>query len=144
MAVVVHPDLEIETAKARDLLGTMVPLSDAVRQWANMGALVDGLHRGDFATISRALEDTIAEPRRASLVPGLADHQARGGGGRRPRLQFVGIRPVAVRSVRRPRRRRRGRGRDDGRGENPDRRRAADLRIADRSCGARVLSTCAS
>ena len=72
MAVVVHPDLEIETAKARALLGTTVPLADAIRQWANMGALVDGLHRADFALISRALEDTIAEPRRASLVPGLA------------------------------------------------------------------------
>ena len=72
MAVVVHPDLEIETARARALLGTTVPLSDAIRQWANLGALVDGLHRADFALISRALEDTIAEPRRASLVPGLA------------------------------------------------------------------------
>jgi homoserine kinase len=72
MAVVVHPDLEIETARVRDLLGTTVPLADAVKQWANMGALVDGLHRGDFALISRALEDSIAEPRRASLVPGLA------------------------------------------------------------------------
>ena len=72
MAVVVHPDLEIETARARALLGTTVPLADAIRQWANLGALVDGLHRADFALISRALEDTIAEPRRASLVPGLA------------------------------------------------------------------------
>jgi homoserine kinase len=72
-AVVVHPDLEIETATARALLGDTVRLSDAVRQWANMGALVDGLHRSDFALISRALEDTIAEPRRAPLVPGLAD-----------------------------------------------------------------------
>ncbi|OFW27349.1 MAG: homoserine kinase [Acidobacteria bacterium RIFCSPLOWO2_02_FULL_65_29] len=72
VAVVVHPDLEIETAQARALLGTTVLLVDAVRQWANMGALVDGLHRGDFAQISRSLEDTIAEPRRASLVPGLA------------------------------------------------------------------------
>src|SRR6185503_7555418 len=72
VAVVVHPDLEIETAKARALLGTTVPLADAIRQWANLGALVDGLHRGDFALISRALEDSIAEPRRASLVPGLA------------------------------------------------------------------------
>jgi homoserine kinase len=50
----------------------MVPLADAVKQWANMGALVHGLHTGDFAVIARALEDTIAEPRRASLVPGLA------------------------------------------------------------------------
>jgi len=71
-AVVVHPDLEIETAQARALLGTHVPLADAIRQWANLGALIDALHRGDFDLLSRALEDTIAEPRRASLVPGLA------------------------------------------------------------------------
>ena len=71
-AVVVHPDLEIETAKARALLGDTVPLADAVRQWANLGAFVDALHRGDLAQLSRALEDTIAEPRRAPLVPGLA------------------------------------------------------------------------
>jgi homoserine kinase len=71
-AVVVHPDLEIETAKARALLGTSVPLGDAVQQWANLGAFVHGLHTGDFNLISRSLEDTIAEPRRAPLVPGLA------------------------------------------------------------------------
>jgi homoserine kinase len=71
-AVVVHPDLEIETATARALLGETVPLADAIRQWANLGALIDGLHRGDFAQIARSLEDTIAEPRRATLVPGLA------------------------------------------------------------------------
>jgi homoserine kinase len=71
-AVVVHPDLEIETAKARALLGDTVPLADAIRQWANLGALIDALHRGDFAQMARSLEDTIAEPRRAPLVPGLA------------------------------------------------------------------------
>jgi homoserine kinase len=71
-AVIVHPDLEIETARARTLLGETVPLRDAVRQSANLGALVHGLHSGDFSLISRALEDAIAEPRRAPLVPGLA------------------------------------------------------------------------
>jgi homoserine kinase len=71
-AVVVHPDLEIETARARALLGPTVPLADCVRQWANLGALVHGLHVGDFDLISRSLEDSIAEPRRAPLVPGLA------------------------------------------------------------------------
>jgi homoserine kinase len=70
-AVVVHPELEIETARARALLGTTVPLADAIRQWANLGALVDALHRADFGLLSRSLEDTIAEPRRAPLVPGL-------------------------------------------------------------------------
>ncbi len=72
-AVVVHPDLEIETARARAMLGATVPLADAVRQWANLGALVDGLHRGDLQVIGRALEDSIAEPRRAALVPGLTE-----------------------------------------------------------------------
>jgi homoserine kinase len=71
-AVVVHPDLEIETAMARKLIGDTVSLKDAIQQWANLGALVDGLHRGDFDLISRSLEDRIAEPRRAALVPGLA------------------------------------------------------------------------
>ncbi len=70
--VVVHPDLEIETARARALLGTSVLLADAVRQWANLGAFVHGLHVCDYALISRSLEDAIAEPRRAPLVPGLA------------------------------------------------------------------------
>src|SRR5439155_3279872 len=65
-------DLEIETAKARALLGDTVPLGDAVRQWANLGAFVDALHRSDFDLMARSLEDTIAEPRRASLIPGLA------------------------------------------------------------------------
>ncbi|HEV2986239.1 MAG TPA: homoserine kinase, partial [Vicinamibacterales bacterium] len=72
VAVVVHPALEIETAHARALLGDTVPLSAAIRQWANLGAFVDAMHRSDFALLARSLEDTVAEPRRASLVPGLA------------------------------------------------------------------------
>jgi homoserine kinase len=71
-AVVVHPDLEIETAMARQLIGDTVGLKDAIQQWANLGAFVDSLHRGDFELMARALEDRIAEPRRAPLVPGLA------------------------------------------------------------------------
>jgi homoserine kinase len=71
-AVVVHPNLEIETARARELLGTTVALGDAIKQWANLGALVDALHRSDFDQLARSLEDSIAEPRRAPLVPGLA------------------------------------------------------------------------
>jgi len=70
--VVIHPDLEIETATARALLGTTVPISDAVKQWANLGALVHALHTSDFDLLARSLEDSIAEPRRAPLVPGLA------------------------------------------------------------------------
>jgi homoserine kinase len=71
-AVVVHPELEIETSMARALVGPTVPLDAAIRQWGNLGAFVDALHRGDFAQLSRSLEDAIAEPRRAALLPGLA------------------------------------------------------------------------
>jgi homoserine kinase len=71
-AVVIHPNLEIETARARALLGTTVALQDAVKQWANLGAFVHALHTADFDLLSRSLEDSIAEPRRAPLVPGLA------------------------------------------------------------------------
>jgi homoserine kinase len=71
-AVVVHPNLEIETARARAMLGDTVPIADAVRQSANLGALVHALHVGDLALLGRALDDAIAEPRRSALMPGLA------------------------------------------------------------------------
>jgi homoserine kinase len=69
---VLHPHLEIETGHARRVLGNSIPLRDGVRQWANVGALVAGLFRGDLGLIGRALEDHVAEPRRAHLVPGFA------------------------------------------------------------------------
>lgn len=67
---VLHPHLEVQTGAARALLGDQVNLRDAVRQWGNLGALVASLFNGDRALLSRSLEDVIAEPKRASLVPG--------------------------------------------------------------------------
>ena len=129
-AVVIHPALEIETAKARALLGTSVPLADAVRQWANMGALVDGLHRGDFAR-------DLACPRghHCRAAPGAADSRARGDQTRgrrsgRPRLQHFRLRAFALCPLRQHGARfvcRRG---HDGRSARADRRRVADLRLA--------------
>jgi homoserine kinase len=66
-----HPHIEVETGAARAMLGDTVPIGAAVRQWGNVGALVAGLFRNDFSLIGRALEDHIAEPKRAALVPGL-------------------------------------------------------------------------
>ena len=67
---VLHPQIEVETGAARALLGDTVPLKDAVRQWGNLGGLVAALFTGDTALLSRSLEDVVAEPRRAALVPG--------------------------------------------------------------------------
>ncbi len=71
-----HPHLAVNTGTARALLGDTVPLGDAVRQWGNLGALVAALFTGDRALLARSLEDVIAEPRRASLVPGFYEVKA--------------------------------------------------------------------
>ena len=70
---VLHPRIEIETGVARKLLGDQVALKDATRQWANVGGLVAALYTSDLALLSRSLVDHIAEPKRAALVPGLAE-----------------------------------------------------------------------
>jgi homoserine kinase len=67
---VLHPHVEVQTGTARALLGDQVNLRDAVRQWGNLGALVASLFNGDQGLLSRSLEDVIAEPKRAALVPG--------------------------------------------------------------------------
>jgi len=69
---VLHPRIEVETGAARTLVGDQVALRDAVRQWGNLGGLVAALYTSDLALLSRSLVDSIAEPRRASLVPGFA------------------------------------------------------------------------
>jgi homoserine kinase len=66
-----HPHVEVKTSDARAILGDTVALRDAVRQWANVGALVAGLYSNDLALVSRALEDHVAEPKRAPLVAGM-------------------------------------------------------------------------
>ena len=73
---VLHPHIEIETGAARQLIGDQVPLKAATRQWANVGALVAALYSNDLQLLSRSLEDHIAEPKRAALVPGFADVKA--------------------------------------------------------------------
>jgi len=67
---VVRPQIEVETRKARQLLGDVVPLRAAVTQWGNLGGLVAGFFKGDFELISRSLQDVIVEPKRSGLVPG--------------------------------------------------------------------------
>jgi homoserine kinase len=67
---VLRPHIEMSTRAARDLLPDRIALADAVRQWANVGALVSGLHSGDLDLVSRALVDFVAEPVRSAGVPG--------------------------------------------------------------------------
>ncbi len=67
---VLHPRVEVQTGASRALLGDTVPLKAAVQQWGNLGGLVASLFTNDLALLSRSLEDVVAEPKRAVLVPG--------------------------------------------------------------------------
>lgn len=66
---VIHPQLEVKTSEARKLLKPEVPLGNAVKQWANVGALVAGLMKYDYELIARSLHDYVAEPVRSALIP---------------------------------------------------------------------------
>lgn len=65
----IHPEIEIRTEDARNILDPMIPLKDAVKQWANTAGLVAGLYSQDYELIGRSLQDHIVEPHRAALIP---------------------------------------------------------------------------
>ena len=68
--VLVHPDIELKTKDARQLLKPTVPLRDAVQQWGNTAGLVAGLMKSDDELIARSMNDLVAEPARSMLIPG--------------------------------------------------------------------------
>ena len=74
--VLVRPEQVLNTREARACLPETLPLADATRQTAHLGAFIAGCYRDDLALIGRALRDLIVEPHRAPLVPGFADVQA--------------------------------------------------------------------
>ncbi len=71
--VVVLPQMEIETRYARSVLPEMIPLRDAVSNWAHVAALVAAVGRGDVPDIGRAVVDHVIEPVRSKLIPGFID-----------------------------------------------------------------------
>lgn len=67
---VVHPQIEVKTSDARQILRKEVQLKNAIRQWGNIGGLIAGLMKNDYGLIGRSLEDVIIEPVRSMLIPG--------------------------------------------------------------------------
>jgi homoserine kinase len=66
---VLHPQIEVRTSDAREILRKEVLLKDAIRQWGNIAGLVAGLMKNDYDLIGRSLEDVIIEPVRSILIP---------------------------------------------------------------------------
>jgi homoserine kinase len=72
-ATLIHPQIEIKTSEAREILPQEVSLKDATAQWANVGSLIHALHTSDYKLIHRSLQDIIVEPFRKQLIPHFDD-----------------------------------------------------------------------
>ena len=66
---IVHPQIEVKTEDARNVLPKNIPVRHAVAQWANVGGLISGLHTNDYELIGRSLIDVVAEPYRKQFIP---------------------------------------------------------------------------
>ena len=69
IATVIHPQIEIRTEDARNVLNSNIPIADAVTQSANLAGLISALYTGDYELLSRSLVDVSAEPHRKKLIP---------------------------------------------------------------------------
>ena len=73
----VHPQIEVRTSDARQILRKEIQLKDAIRQWGNIAGLVAGFMKSDYDLIGRSLEDVIIEPLRSILIPGFHEVKKR-------------------------------------------------------------------
>ena len=69
ICTIVHPNVEIITQEARNLIKKTIALSDAVVQWGNIAATVKALITSDYDLLGRSMTDVVAEPVRAKLIP---------------------------------------------------------------------------
>jgi homoserine kinase len=74
--VLVRPEQQLRTAHARTVLPEEVSRGVALHQAAQVGALVAALVLGDLALLGRSIDDRIAEPVRAPLLPGFLEAKA--------------------------------------------------------------------
>ncbi|PHN03686.1 homoserine kinase [Flavilitoribacter nigricans] len=68
-AAVVHPEVEVLTKDARDVLSDKICLKQSIEQGGNLAAFILGLMKADYDLLSRSLKDVIIEPQRAKLIP---------------------------------------------------------------------------
>jgi homoserine kinase len=70
--VLAHPGHRLRTAEGRAVLPREIPRDVALYQAAQVAAMVLAFARNDLALLRRALDDRIAEPARAPLLPGFS------------------------------------------------------------------------
>jgi len=68
--VLVHPAMQLRTAEARAVLPSTIDLQLALAQAGAVAAMVAAFCTGDLSRLRGAVDDRIAEPARAPLLPG--------------------------------------------------------------------------
>lgn len=74
--VLAHPEQRLETRRGRAALPADVERETALFQAAQVAAIVAALARGDWQLLGRSIDDRVAEPARAPLLPGFRDAKA--------------------------------------------------------------------
>ena len=72
VSVLVHPDLHVSTADARNRLAQRYSMEDWLTQQGYLAAFLLGLVHNDHALIAESLKDVLIEPQRSDAVPGFA------------------------------------------------------------------------
>ena len=73
VAVVVHPDWQVETRRARESLADPFDIATIVGQNSHLAQFMAGCYSGDIELIQAGLVDVLVEPRRAHLIPAFAE-----------------------------------------------------------------------
>lgn len=71
--VLIHPDLCLNTKKARAILPKKIPIRSWVHNAGNTAAIVAGVLLKNPDLVGRAVNDIIVEPARARLIPGFLE-----------------------------------------------------------------------
>jgi homoserine kinase len=74
--VLAKPAQQMRTVEARAVLPREVPRAVALHQAAHVAAMVAAFVLEDYALLSRSVDDRIAEPARAGLLPGFREAKA--------------------------------------------------------------------
>lgn len=75
-AVLVLPAMQLRTAEGRRALPAQISRELAMHQAAQVAAIVAAASSGDLELLGRAIDDRIAEPSRAPLLPGFLEAKA--------------------------------------------------------------------
>ena len=71
--VLVRPEMQLRTAEARAVLPKMIDRATALAQATAVASMVAAFATGDLSRLRGAVDDRIAEPARAPLLPGFVE-----------------------------------------------------------------------